>query len=137
MSPRKPVHGDRQSLRASPADTKIDIDAFAMKPLSFLGSSLDDLRAFPETARREAGHQLDQVQRGLDPEDWKPMPSVGTGVREVRIRDEAGAFRVIYIATRAEAVYVLHAFQKKTQATTKRDLDLAEARLKELTRSKP
>lgn len=108
-----------------------------MKPLSFLGSSLDDLRTFPEAARREAGHQLDQVQRGLDPEDWKPMPSVRSGVREVRIRDQAGAFRVIYLATRPEAVYVLHAFQKKTQATAKRDLELAEARLKELTRSKP
>jgi phage-related protein len=108
-----------------------------MKPLSFLGSSLDDVRAFPESARREAGHQLDQVQRGLDPEDWKPMQSIGGGVREIRIRDQAGALRVIYVATRPEAVYVLHAFQKKTQATSKRDLDLAEARLKELTRSKP
>ena len=108
-----------------------------MKQLSFLGSSLDDLRAFPETARREAGHQLDQVQRGLDPDDWKSMPSIGAGVREVRIRDQAGAFRVIYLMTRPEAVYVLHAFQKKTQATAKRDLDLAEARLRELTRSKP
>ncbi len=107
-----------------------------MKPLSFLGSSLDDLRAFPGAARREAGHRLDQVQRGLEPEDWKPMPAVGSGVREVRIRDQAGAFRVIYIATRPEAVYVLHAFQKKTQATAKRDLELAEARLKELTRSR-
>jgi len=108
-----------------------------MKLLSFLGSSLDDLRAFPETARREAGHQLYLVQSGLDPEDWKPMPSVGSGVREVRIRDQSGAFRVIYLATRPEAVYVLHAFQKKTQATAKRDLDLAETRLKELTRSRP
>lgn len=107
-----------------------------MKRLSFLGSSLDDVRAFPETARREAGYQLDRLQRGLDPEDWKPMPSVGSGVREVRVRDQSGAFRVIYIATRPEAVYVLHAFQKKTQATAKRDLDLAETRLKELTRSK-
>lgn len=97
-----------------------------MKRLSFLGSSLDDVRAFPETARREAGYQLDRLQRGLDPEDWKPMPSVGSGVREVRVRDQSGAFRVIYIATRPEAVYVLHAFQKKTQATAKRDLDLAE-----------
>ena len=105
--------------------------------MSFLGSSLDDLRAFPEAARREVGHQLDQVQRGLDPEDWKPMQSVGSGVREVRIRDQTGAFRVIYVATRPEAVYVLHAFQKKTQATSKRDLALAEARLKELARSKP
>lgn len=108
-----------------------------MKPIAFQGTSLDDLRAFPETARREAGHQLDQVQRGLEPDDWKPMPSVGPGVREVRVRDEAGAFRVIYTATRPEAVHVLHAFQKKTQATAKRDLDLARARLRELTRSGP
>jgi phage-related protein len=105
-----------------------------VKPLSFLGSSLDDLRAFPETARREAGHQLDQVQRGLDPEDWKPMQSIGSGVREVRIRDQAGAFRVIYVATRSEAVYVLHAFQKKTQATSKRDLDLNRSRFARLSR---
>lgn len=105
-----------------------------MKPLSFLGSSLDDLRTFPATARREAGHQLDRVQRGLDPSDWKPMPSVGSGVREVRIRDQSGAFRVIYIATRLEAVYVLHAFQKKTQTTAKRDLDVVRTRLKELIR---
>lgn len=103
-----------------------------MKPLSFLGSSLDDLRVFPEPARREAGYQLDRVQRGLAPEDWKPMQSVGSGVREVRIRDQSGAFRVIYLATRAEAIYVLHAFQKKTRATSKRDLDLARMRLREL-----
>jgi phage-related protein len=108
-----------------------------MKPLSFLGSSLDELRAFPTEARREAGHQLDRVQRGLEPEDWKPMPSVGSGVREVRVRDKSGTFRVIYIASHAEAVYVLHAFHKKTRATAKRDLDLAAARLGELTRSKP
>ena len=108
-----------------------------MKPIAFQGTSLDDLRAFPETARREAGHQLDQVQRGLEPDDWKPMPSIGPGVREVRVRDEAGAFRVVYTATRPEAVHVLHAFQKKTQATAKRDLDLARARLRELTRSGP
>ena len=107
-----------------------------MRPLSLLGSSLDDLRAFPEAARREAGHQLDRIQRGLDPYDWKPMQSMGAGVREVCIRDQAGAFRVIYVATRPEAVFVLHAFQKKTQATSKRDLNMAEARLKELTRSK-
>lgn len=137
MSAKQPVQKGQPSLPASSVDTKIDIDAATMKPLSFLGPSLDDLRAFPETARREAGHQLDQVQRGLDPDDWKPMQSVGSGVQEVRIRDQAGAFRVIYIASRPEAVYVLHAFQKKTQATSKRDLELAEARLNELTRSKP
>ena len=98
---------------------------------------MDDLRAFPEAARREAGHRLNFVQRGLEPDDWKPMPSVGPGVREVRVRDAAGAFRVIYLATRPEAVYVLHAFQKQTQQTSKRDLHLAAIRLRELTRSKP
>ena len=103
-----------------------------MKPLSFLGTSLDELRGFPDAARRESGHQLDKVQRGLEPDDWKPMPSVGPDVREIRIRDQTGAFRVIYTATRPEAVYVLHAFQKKTQQTAKRDLELAERRLKEI-----
>jgi phage-related protein len=108
-----------------------------VKPIAFQGGSLDDLRAFPTEARREAGHQLDRVQRGLEPDDWKPMPSVGPGVREVRVRDDTGAFRVIYTATRPEAVYVLHAFQKKTQQTARRDLDLARARLRDLTRSEP
>ncbi len=88
------------------------------------------LRAFPEAARQEAGFQLYRVQRGLDPIDWKPMATIGGGVREIRIRDEAGAYRVIYVATFAQAVHVLHAFQKKTQRTAKRDLDLAASRLR-------
>jgi phage-related protein len=108
-----------------------------MKPLSFLGSADDAIRAFPDTARRDAGYQLYLVQRGLEPDDWRPMPSIGAGVREVRIRDAAGAFRVIYTAARPEAVYVLHAFQKKTQATSKRDLELAAARYLDLVRSGP
>ena len=103
-----------------------------MKPITFVGDALDELRSFPIGVRREAGHQLDRVQRGLDPDNWKPMTSVGLGVREVRVRDEAGAFRVIYITTLVEAVYVLHAFQKKTQHTAKRDLDLAAARLRQI-----
>lgn len=107
------------------------------KPLALLGSALDDLRVFPEQARREAGHPLDRVQRGLDPADWKPMASVGAGVREVRVREPAGAFRVIYTATRPEAVYVLHAFRNKTEATAHRDIDVAAARFRELTRSRP
>jgi phage-related protein len=89
---------------------------------------------FPK-ARRDAGFQLERVQRGLDPDDWKPMKSIGTGVREIRVRDAAGAFRVIYIATWADAVYVLHAFQKKTQQTSKRDLMIAEIRFRTLKRS--
>ena len=103
-----------------------------LKPVRFRGSSLEDLRDFPATARREAGLQLDQVQRGLDPDDWKPMPTVGQGVREIRIRDEGGAFRVLYVAKFAAAIYVLHCFQKKTQATSKADLGLAEKRYREL-----
>ena len=102
-----------------------------MKPIAFLGGSLDDLRSFPSDARREAGYQLDRVQQGLDPVDWRPMPSIGAGVREIRVRERAGAFRVIYVATFADAVYVLHAFQKKTRQTAKRDVDLAASRLRE------
>ena len=102
-----------------------------MKPVIFLSGSLDDLRSFPADGRRQAGYQLDRVQRGLDPDDWRPMPSIGAGVRELRVRERAGAFRVIYVATFADAVYVLHAFQKKTRQTAKRDLDLAASRLRE------
>jgi phage-related protein len=102
------------------------------KPVEFRGSSLDDLRAFPSAARREAGYQLDQVQNGQDPDDWKPMNTVGQGVREVRIRDASGAFRIIYIAKLADAIYVLHCFQKKTEKTSKADLDLAAKRYGDL-----
>jgi phage-related protein len=102
------------------------------KPIEFRGSSLDDLRAFPLTARREAGYQLDQVQIGYEPDDWKPMNTVGMGVKEIRIRDAAGAFRVIYVAKFAEAVYVLHCFQKKTAKTSKADLELAAKRYRDL-----
>jgi len=102
------------------------------KPIEFCGSALDDLRSFPVQVRREAGYQLDQVQRGFEPDDWKPMPTIGQGVREIRIRDAFGAFRVIYIAKFAEAVYVLHCFQKKTNKTSKADLNLAQKRYREL-----
>jgi len=95
-----------------------------------MGSSKEDLIAFPVDARREAGYQLEGVQYGDDPKDWKPMNSIGPGVREIRIREASGAFRVIYLATRPEGVYVLHCFQKKTQQTSQRDVALAKARLK-------
>ena len=98
----------------------------------FRGSALNDLRAFPEPVRREAGYQLDKVQNEQEPADWKPMGTVGKGVQEIRIRDTAGAFRVIYVAKFAEAVYVLHCFQKKTQKTSKADLDLAAKRYGDL-----
>jgi phage-related protein len=107
-----------------------------MKPVTFLGSSLDDVRAFPIDARRDVGFQIDRLQRGLDPDDWKPMPSVGLGVREIRVRDASGAYRVMYIATLGDTVYVLHAFQKKTRSTPKRDLELTSTRLKSLLRTR-
>ena len=93
---------------------------------------MEDLRAFPLVARREAGHQLDQVQNGREPDDWKPMSAVGRGVKEIRIRDEAGAFRVLYLAKFADAVYVLHCFQKKTEKTSKADVGMAAKRYREL-----
>jgi phage-related protein len=93
---------------------------------------LEDLRAFPLTARREAGHQLDQVQNGREPDDWKPMNMVGQSVKEIRIRDEAGAFRVLYVTKFADAIYVLHCFQKKTEKTSKADVELAAKRYREL-----
>ncbi|MBN9657888.1 MAG: type II toxin-antitoxin system RelE/ParE family toxin [Acidobacteria bacterium] len=101
------------------------------KPIEFRGSSLEDLRAFPLTARREAGYQLDQVQNGREPGDWKSMNLVGRGVKEIRIRDEAGAFRVLFVARFADAIYVLHCFQKKT---SKADLELAAKRYRELSK---
>lgn len=90
-----------------------------------MGTSLKRVREFPALAKREAGHQLDRVQRGLDPTDWKPMKSVGHGVREIRIQYE-GQYRVIYVASFEEKVYVLHAFEKKTQKTGRQDLDAAK-----------
>lgn len=101
-----------------------------MKLLTFVGTTLADLRDFPEDARREAGYQLDRVQNGLDPKDWKPMPSVGSGVREVRIREESGAHRIFYVAHVRDQIYVLHAFTKKTQKTSLSDIQVGKARYK-------
>jgi phage-related protein len=101
-----------------------------MKKLIWMGSSREDLRTFPRQARREMGYQLESVQVGVDPDDWKPMSIVGSGVREIRVRESSGAFRCIYLATRPEGIYVLHCFQKKTQKTSRQDLDLAARRFK-------
>ena len=104
------------------------------KPVEFLSNALDDLRAFPVLARREAGYQIDQVQHGLETGNWKPIATVGPGVREIRIRDTSGAFQTLTVAKFASAVYVLHCFQKKTQKTSRADLDLANSRYRELIR---
>ena len=102
-----------------------------MKPITFLGDSLARLRDFPDDARAQAGYQLSEVQRGNDPHDWKPMKTVGAGVREIRIRERSGAFRVLYLASLPDRVLVLHAFPKKTQATPHKDMNLAAKRLRE------
>ena len=107
-----------------------------MKPVTFLGDSLEEIRTFPQGARREAGFQIEKVQRGMEPDNWKPVKTVGAGAREIRIRDEAGAFRVIYVATLSDAIYVLHAFQKKTEKTAKGDIELARKRFSDLTRKR-
>ena len=103
-----------------------------MKIVQWLGSSRSDLRAFPDAVQSEVGLQLFYLQQGKRPDDWKPMLTVGKGVEEIRVRDSAGAFRVIYYARRAEAIYVLHAFQKKSQQTSLQDLRFAKARLLEI-----
>jgi phage-related protein len=105
------------------------------KPLQFMGTSQDDLKAFPDEARRDAGFNLDFVQRGFGPENWKPMKTVGVGVNEIRVGDATGVYRVIYLATRPEAVYVLHCFQKKTEKTSQHDIDLAKKRFKAIPKS--
>jgi len=102
-----------------------------MKPIVFLGSSLESVRGFPATVKRETGYELDKLQRGNAPKDWKAMPNIGPGVREIRIRI-GGAWRVVFVANRDEAIYVLHAFQKKTQRITRRDITAIESALKEM-----
>ena len=99
-----------------------------MRPVCFLGDSLKCLRDLPDDARHDAGYQLDKVQRGGQPDDFKPMPAIGKGVEEIRVSDPSGAYRVIYVARRVEAVYVLHAFHKKTQSPPKKDLETAKRR---------
>ncbi|WLH50625.1 type II toxin-antitoxin system RelE/ParE family toxin [Pseudomonas tolaasii] len=102
------------------------------KGIVWVGSSLEDLRDFPRSAMQRAGYQLEGLQEGDEPDDWKPMKSVGPGVQEIRIKCEDGAFRVFYVANRPDAIYVLHAFRKTTQKTEKRDIDLAKDRFNSL-----
>ena len=100
-----------------------------MRPLSFVGSSLDDLRAFPAAVRHAIGVELMRVQFGCVPNDFKPLKEVGAGAYEIRVHVE-GAWRVIYVAKFEKAIYVLHAFQKKTRKTARSDIELAARRYK-------
>ncbi|RPI71878.1 MAG: type II toxin-antitoxin system RelE/ParE family toxin [Desulfobacteraceae bacterium] len=103
----------------------------SVKSIKFLGSSLDDLRNFPEEARRVAGFELRAVQNGFDPRDWKPVQVIGQGVKEIRIH-VLGEWRVIYAAKFHNAIYVLHAFQKKTKKTNRNDIDLARQNFRQI-----
>jgi phage-related protein len=103
-----------------------------MKPVEFLGDSIKRVRNFPDQVKYDLGRELFLVQNGQNPHDWKPMSSIGSGVKEIRIRDDNGAFRVVYTAQFAEFIYVLHAFQKKTEQTELSDIHLAKARFKQL-----
>ncbi|MBE9579837.1 type II toxin-antitoxin system RelE/ParE family toxin [Moraxella sp. K127] len=98
--------------------------------MSFLGTSLDDIREFPDDIKQDTGYQLHLVQNGQMPSDFKYMPTIGSGVVEIRLKDENGIYRVIYTAKFQDTVYVLHAFTKKTQKTSQADIELAKARLK-------
>ena len=102
-----------------------------MKPIEFCGRSREAIRAFPTNIKREAGHQLDRVQRGLDPIDWKPMPSLGAGIKEIRLWGDE-QYRVIYLAAFENRVVVLHAFQKKSRKTGKPDIQAVQRALKDL-----
>ena len=97
------------------------------KAIVFIGRSIDLIRAFPAEAKREAGFQLNKIQHGYAPTDWRPMKSVGVGAREIRVCVSGGVYRVIFVAKFEEAVYVLHAFAKKTQKTSKSDIEIARA----------
>jgi phage-related protein len=102
-----------------------------MKPVRFVGIAREALARFPKAARLRAGHELFMVQTGREPTDWRPMPDIGPGACEIRVRLAAGAFRVFYVASLGDAVYVLHACQKKTMGTARRDLDAARQRYRE------
>lgn len=98
------------------------------KPIHWVGSTLDDVREFPDNIKRELGFDLDRVQQGLLPRDFKVMQNLGSGVMEIRVRDVSGAFRLVYVAKFANAIYCLHSFQKKTQKTSPKDLEIIKAR---------
>jgi phage-related protein len=130
---------DKQTASARCGDCVIQVFVsrdwkLGLKKLVFRGDSLAELKSFPASARKVAGRQLELVQMGRDPADWKPMTTIGAGVREIRLRDDNGIYRVVYVAKFAERIFVLHCFQKKSQKTLKSNIDLASRRYRELLR---
>ncbi len=103
-----------------------------IKDIEFLGDSLEVIRNFNKETKRDIGLQLDYIQNGLEPDDWKPMASIGLGVKEIRVRNAFGAFRTVYIIKKRSSIFVLHAFEKKTQKTPKKEIDLAKERFKQI-----
>lgn len=103
-----------------------------IKDIEFLGDSLEVIRNFNKETKRDIGLQLDYIQNGLEPDDWKAMTSIGLGVKEIRVRNAFGAFRTVYVIKKRSSIFVLHAFEKKTQQTPKKEIDLAKERLKQI-----
>ena len=99
-----------------------------LKPVEWMGDSLERVRSFSKLVRQQLGYELESVQLGMEPSDWKPMPTVGPGVCEIRIHGD-GEHRVLYVAKFRHAIYVLHAFRKKTAKTSKGDIGTAKIRL--------
>lgn len=133
LPPNRATWDTRFKTRKLPQTFYIHLDIiFRMKPLTFLADTLKVVREFPHDARQDVGHQLSLVQQGIEPDDFKSLSLIGAGVQELRIWCEQGTFRVVYLARLPEAVYVLHAFQKKTQTTSKSDIELAARRYRDL-----
>jgi phage-related protein len=125
------AQNDRRAMNVDAGIQQLVYLGVADKAVAWVASAQRDIRSFPADARRNAGFELRRVQQGLDPDDWKPMSTIVPGVREIRIHTGL-EHRVFYVATFADAVYVLHAFEKRTRKTTKRDLDLARDRFRAL-----
>ncbi len=106
-----------------------------LKEVYWVGSSLEELKQLPPDVARMAGYQLHLVQMGMEPGDWKPMKTVGQGVKEIRIRESRNTYRVIYVVIRSDGVYVLHAFQKTTKTTPQKSISLAKRRYNEVMRN--
>ena len=102
-----------------------------MKKITWLGNTHETIKGYSDIVKQEIGYNLDKTQRGEDPHDWKPMSSVGPGVKEIRIHED-NEYRVLYVAKFRESIYVLHAFVKKSEQTLKKDIILAKNRYAEM-----
>jgi phage-related protein len=103
-----------------------------MLDVDWLGDSRDVVRGYARDVRVAIGNELRLLQTGEKPVHARPLKTVGRGVWELKISEAEGQFRVVYVVKRNDRIYVLHAFQKKTQQTPQRDIDLAKARFKEI-----